>query len=938
MRRKTYGRPGSILLLMFCTAALFAGNLFAQPPPEPVIGKIEIWIEHPPGSDKNWEEIARSFIFLEEGDRFSDKGFSQSIQALQDSKLFKSIDVPDPDWSHPPITLVFRLVPFARIENIKIHGGFPLLESEMRNVMTITSGDPYVPATFPDQVNSLEKLFRNEGFIHPKATIDSERIPGSGNFSITVNIDTGNFYRVEKLTLKGNDSISGIRIKPRLTTWQSSFLYGGPSRLVDNDVKKDAEKIVDYYRKKQFADAAVSQKVERFPENRKADVVFTITEGPRYEVRLLGNKEFWDHTLKKDMVIYKEGNQNDFGLRKSVRNIEDRYRSAGYLDANVQTEDARVEKGGKPVRIIRMIIHEGSRSIVRAVTIEGNRFFTAEKIKKQMLTAPPSLFSDGPFIPATLDDDLRAIKNLYLQSGFPYTAIESRTDRQPPDPENPGIVKVNIRLKIEEGPQTIVTGSAVKGKVPLSGEAVRETIGVAPGTPYRAYQIDENKTRLAAGISEKGYPHATVDPQVRISDDRKQADIVYKVDSGPYVEMGQTIFIGNFLTRREILDREMELSPGEPFSLKEMLTSQSNIRDISAFESAQYQTFGLEEKAGRVSMLAQVREKKPYYAQFTTGYDTYRNFYVDSAVGSINLLGLNNELRAEVQWSEIGYLTQLGITDPRFLGTRIVANGILYTERLEELNQDFGIRTTGAAAGFTREFRKYLTPTLTVRYENREEFRTDNIPIPPEDESLYDPRSVVVTTPGFIYNNVDSYVRPTRGINSQFTVDISQGLSNSFDDFLKYRLDTRYYVTPFNSVTLAFRGLYGYIDPLTRQSTIPEDQLFFLGGTADVRGFAENELRIDAAGDPVGGKTAILGSAEIRLDVGMNIELVTFYDTGTIRRPLENEGSDSFRSSVGGGIRYITAIGPVGVVYGHKLNRRPEESAGAFHLNIGYSF
>ena len=49
-------------------------------------------------------------------------------------------------------------------------------------------------------------------------------------------------------------------------------------------------------------------------------------------------------------------------------------------------------------------------------------------------------------------------------------------------------------------------------------------------------------------------------------------------------------------------------------------------------------------------------------------------------------------------------------------------------------------------------------------------------------------------------------------------------------------------------------------------------------------------------------------------------------------------GSDRFRSSVGLGLRYITPIGPMGLLYGHKLDREEGESAGRFHLSIGYSF
>ncbi|MFW5874599.1 MAG: BamA/TamA family outer membrane protein [bacterium] len=37
-------------------------------------------------------------------------------------------------------------------------------------------------------------------------------------------------------------------------------------------------------------------------------------------------------------------------------------------------------------------------------------------------------------------------------------------------------------------------------------------------------------------------------------------------------------------------------------------------------------------------------------------------------------------------------------------------------------------------------------------------------------------------------------------------------------------------------------------------------------------------------------------------------------------------------------LRYITPIGPIGGMYGWKLDPRPGESSGAFHFSIGYTF
>jgi outer membrane protein insertion porin family len=169
-------------------------------------------------------------------------------------------------------------------------------------------------------------------------------------------------------------------------------------------------------------------------------------------------------------------------------------------------------------------------------------------------------------------------------------------------------------------------------------------------------------------------------------------------------------------------------------------------------------------------------------------------------------------------------------------------------------------------------------------------------------------------------------------------VNISKGVENRLDDFVRYLFDTRYYRTPFEGITFAGLARVGQVLPYSDSELVPDDQLFFLGGIRDVRGYKENLLRFDDQGNPVGGKTAIVGSLEARIDLGLNLELTTFFDIGSVQDTLVEGGSDRFRSSVGIGLRYITPIGPMGLLYGHKLDRQEGESSGRFHLSIGYSF
>ena len=134
------------------------------------------------------------------------------------------------------------------------------------------------------------------------------------------------------------------------------------------------------------------------------------------------------------------------------------------------------------------------------------------------------------------------------------------------------------------------------------------------------------------------------------------------------------------------------------------MKSQRNIRDIEAFDSVRFNTYGLKEKQDTVNLLLELEEKKPYYIQFGGGYDTEREFYANILAGDHNLFGLNKEVWAGAEISQIGYRGDLESVEPRFMGTRIKSAINLFTEKREEFNTNFGTRERGVSVSFNRKF------------------------------------------------------------------------------------------------------------------------------------------------------------------------------------------------------------------------------------------
>jgi outer membrane protein insertion porin family len=868
--------------------------------------------------------FARALVNLKPGDRLTEEKLEQARSALGTIGRVETVLEQG--------RLAFTLVPFKRIKSIRIRGHYPLFEKEVRDVMTIRPGMIFNPQELPEQIALITERFKSEGYIDPEVTVDWRHDSGDGHYQLSVIINKGAFFTVGRFKIKGNRAFADSLLKATLSSWRTSALWAGQGRFAQQIFKQDVKKLLAFYRKQGYADAQLTYTLTPLIDKRQMDIELVIEEGALYEISFGGNTHFLDYTLNKDLELFTVGNRGNIGLRRTVQNIRRRYLGAGFADVGVKWDQSDSESQGRTLRSVQLVIDEGLQHKIRAVTVQGERFFDEKKIKKQMLTRSTNGLGNGIYDAHVLDEDLVSLRALYKKYGFIDARISKQVDIDPSDKS------VSVAVGIAEGRQTRVGRISFTGQLPESVDELAETLQLESGQPFQPDLVAVDENNLSAHIAPHGYPHVRVEASVTRSADQPQADITFRIVPGPFVRVGNVFFAGNFRTQDPILKRELEFRSGDPFSLAAVLEAQRNLRKLNLFESVRVRTIGLKEQSSAVHLLFMTVEKRPYFYEIGGGYETSKGFYARTKIGDHNFWGTDKDIWLGGEVAETGYRWDAGISNPRLLGTRMQADIGGYIEREEQFNQDFGTDTAGATLNVSRRWPRSLISSLGWRYERREQFLRERDASQPVDEEALEPRSNLVTTPAVGYDSRDSFIRPTRGLFSNLSVDISKGLNNDLDDFTRYKADLRIYHALRPQLTLAAIARMGYIVAFGENASIPEDQLFFLGGTLDVRGYKENLLQFDADDDPAGGRLAWSTSVEARYDIGKNVELAPFVDAGRLQLTTEDAADEDWRWAVGLGIRYLTPIGPIGLLYGHKIDPRPGESRGQFHFTIGYTF
>jgi translocation and assembly module TamA len=121
---------------------------------------------------------------------------------------------------------------------------------------------------------------------------------------------------------------------------------------------------------------------------------------------------------------------------------------------------------------------------------------------------------------------------------------------------------------------------------------------------------------------------------------------------------------------------------------------------------------------------------------------------------------------------------------------------------------------------------------------------------------------------------------------------------------------------------------------------IPANWRFYAGGGGSVRGYAYNTLGPTGPFGlaVVGGRSLFLASAELRVKVTDTIGLVPFFDAGNAFATSFPNFSEPLATSVGVGLRYYTAIGPIRADVAFPLDRRDARAPVALYVSIGQAF
>ena len=444
---------------------------------------------------------------------------------------------------------------------------------------------------------------------------------------------------------------------------------------------------------------------------------------------------------------------------------------------------------------------------------------------------------------------------------------------------------------------------------------------------------------MLSAYRNAGYLQAEVTPEVSLPPEGGPVQVVLRVAPGPRTLVDHIVISGLQATREEVVRRELEVEEGGPLGLQKVLESQRRLGALGIFQKVSLSEMDPESTAAR-SLVVTAAEAPRTTVAYGVGYAELDRLRFSTEATRRNLFGLDRSITTFARISFRGSRLLATFREPYLFGHH---NELFVTGFREEEDRDsFDFVRYGGLLQTART----LSPawSVIVRYAFQET-TIFNIEVP-LDEVDRQFRSTTFSGPSasVVNDTRDDPLDPHRGRFLGADVQLSHAMLGG-DSFLKGFLQAATYERLGARTVLALSGRLGLgrTFGLDQPLRLPLPDRFFAGGDYSLRGFGVDlvgPLVRSASGKlvPTGGNGLLIGGAELRYDAGRRLSAAAFTEAGNVYPLVSGIALSDLRYTAGVGLRYKSALGPLRVDWGYKLDRRPGEKPYHVHLTIGHAF
>lgn len=461
-------------------------------------------------------------------------------------------------------------------------------------------------------------------------------------------------------------------------------------------------------------------------------------------------------------------------------------------------------------------------------------------------------------------------------------------------------------------------------------EICSELLGIVIGEDALPTTIVDANDALQQKLEKEGYPlYKLVKREVIADEATKTIAVIFHVDSGPLATFGPTDVIGDEDILPCFFSRKIAWFPGECYNPDRVNRTINALEASGLFSSINITHDDTAQPDGSLPMHITIQEARHRSVAFGVGYATDLGPGFSAEWEHRNMRGMGEKLSVV---ANLWQIKQEGFV--RYIKPDFCCRGqdLIWKAELEHETTK-GFREAAASLSGTIEIQ--LTDRLRVSYggmytwlrnthsNNNRSFNLIKMPMQ------------------LMWNGTNSLLDPTIGNMVHLkTTPALQVLAPCFA-YTTHEFTTTAYLPLDCSrrFVLAAKASFGSIWGASKHS-IPPSERFYAGSDNLLRGY--RYLTVSPLGfdhKPIGGRSLMVYSLELRMRVYDPFGIVAFYDVGNVYSETIPQFGHKQLQSLGLGLRYHTPVGPLRLDIAFPLNpRRHLDNAFQIYFSIGQAF
>ena len=564
----------------------------------------------------------------------------------------------------------------------------------------------------------------------------------------------------KKITIIGNEFIDDEAIYS---------IIGDDFNLISDTDKNQIIKLL--YNTGNFKNIIIEEKEDSF--------VISVEENPKIDkVSFYGNKRF------KEEDIYEFFNKDEYfkfynsnNIDQFINEFKQIYFSFGYNQINFEYDI--IDHPDKTDFVnLDFKISEGDISKINKIYFIGNNYFDKNELLSEIKSKQDNfflIFRNSNFKKYQIKNDVNRLYNLYKDNGFRNIKVTYKTE----------FISLkntfNVYFYINEGLHYNINQFNVDTQIANIHLDQIDNINTIVSDYYekkiskKNFYNESKINKLINILSDYLYDIGLIffDIQVFENIEDTNVDILYKIIDSPPKYVDQINIFGNSRTMEKVIRREIAVAEGDAINSDKIRTSNKNLNRLGIFKNV-----SIEERSSKnnnVDLEVNVEEKST--GEFNVGISvgSYEGVNLISGLKERNFGGSGRIVDLSINTSENRTLYNFDITEPYVFNREIsFIYGINYSEFDYGDSASYDLTNFSTKTGFQYLLSEDLDHKIILEYSLKDYTITDSSAASSDIKSLAGGNADIYLKNSLIYNDLNSFIRPTNGTYLNFNNTFSQ--------------------------------------------------------------------------------------------------------------------------------------------------------------------